>query len=179
MARRLGTPHDAEAARDLFQSKTKDPLVDALGFVGRHLDEAVRQSGREITAAGRHTHRHRRPSEPCEMARSRARRAPCLACCRCHPMALVKSAAEQRNILLSEQLPDALDLVSRSPRRDTESRTRCAWSQKRCQCRSRESSAASTKRTISTGLQESMIGSPSEIPELRSSHRRECHAASA
>ena len=30
------------------------------------------------------------------------------------PWLLVKSAAEQRNILLSEQLPDALDLVSRS-----------------------------------------------------------------
>ena len=51
MARRLGTLHDAEAARDLFQSKTKDPLVDALDFVGRHLDEVARQSGREITAS--------------------------------------------------------------------------------------------------------------------------------
>ena len=116
MARRLGTLHDAEAARDLFQSKTKDPLVDALGFVGRHLDEVARQSGREITASSLATRIGIAALSGALVVGTVAGAKGALLglLVGVIPWLLVKSAAEQRNILLSEQLPDALDLVSRS-----------------------------------------------------------------
>ena len=116
MARRLGTLHDAEAARDLFQSKTKDPLVDALGFFGRHLDEVARQSGRDITASGLATRIGISAlSGALVMGTVAGAKGALLGLLvGVIPWLLVKSAAEQRNILLSEQLPDALDLVSRS-----------------------------------------------------------------
>ena len=116
MARRLGTLHDAEAARDLFQSKAQDPLVDALGFFGRHLDEVARQSGRDITASGLATRIGISAlSGALVMGTVAGAKGALLGLLvGVIPWLLVKSAAEQRNILLSEQLPDALDLVSRS-----------------------------------------------------------------
>ena len=51
MARRLGTNTGSQSGIDLFQARQNDPLVDALGFVGRHLEDVARQSGLSLTAS--------------------------------------------------------------------------------------------------------------------------------
>ena len=91
-------------------------MVDALGFFGRHLDEVARQSGRDITASGLATRIGISAlSGALVMGTVAGAKGALLGLLvGVIPWLLVKSAAEQRNILLSEQLPDALDLVSRS-----------------------------------------------------------------
>ena len=63
----------------------------------------------------------------------------------------MKSAAEQRNILLSERLPDALDLVSRSLQAGHGIADAMRLVTEEIPMPIARSSAASTKRTISDG----------------------------
>ena len=116
MARRLGTLHDAEAASDLFNIRRSDPVVEALGFVGRHLEDLSRQSGSTVSASGL-AMRIGLSATAGALAMGTlagAKGAVLGLLVGVIPWILVRSAAEQRNIQLSEQLPDALDLVSRS-----------------------------------------------------------------
>ena len=45
LSRRLGTLAREPEAGDLFHSREPDPVAQALGFVGKHLEELVRQAG--------------------------------------------------------------------------------------------------------------------------------------
>ena len=116
MARRLGTIGDGTSQSELFQTKKEDPIVDALGYVGRHLDDLARQSGGDTTASSLALH-------------------ILVASCAggltlgilisfqagligllvgVIPWLQTRRRAEQRNVQLSQQLPDALDLIGRS-----------------------------------------------------------------
>lgn len=117
MARRLGTVHDSEGGRaDLFQRTTADPIVDALGFVGRHLNDVARQSGRDLTASALALRMALAAiSGALVLGTLAGAKGAALGLLGASlPWLVVRSAATQRNIRLSEQLPDALDLVSRS-----------------------------------------------------------------
>jgi len=116
MARRLGAVGDASESADLFQVKREDPMVDALGYVGRHLDDLARQAGDTTTASGLAT----------QIAVGAAIGGVSLGVlvsfqagvfgllCGAIPWLQMKGRAQERNIQLSQQLPDALDLISRS-----------------------------------------------------------------
>ena len=116
MARRLGTIGDPNSPADLFQAKEEDPLVDALGYVGRYLDDLARQSGQNISASTLAV-------RILFAAGTASLVLGILVSFQAGMMGLllgtlpwmqIKKQAEQRNIQLSEQLPDALDLISRS-----------------------------------------------------------------
>jgi tight adherence protein B len=116
MARRLGSLSNTAQSNNLFQQQEIDPLVDALGGVGRHLDNLARQSGSNLTAS----------TLAGQIAASALGAAVVMGVLAGAKGALlglivgvipwmqVRSKAEQRTIRLSEQLPDALDLLSRS-----------------------------------------------------------------
>ena len=116
MARRLGTNTGSQSGIDLFQARQNDPLVDALGFVGRHLEDVARQSGLSLTAstlAARITIAGL--AGALVMGTIAGTKGAVLGLLvAIIPWMRVRAAAEQRNIQLSEQLPDALDLISRS-----------------------------------------------------------------
>jgi len=116
MARRLGTLHDSESSRDLFQIRQIDPIVESLGFVGRHLEALARQSGSGVSASGLAARIGLSALGGALVmgTLAGAKGATLGLLVGVIPWILVRSAAEQRNIQLSEQLPDALDLVSRS-----------------------------------------------------------------
>ena len=116
MARRLGTLHDGEVGRDLFQTRQNDPIVEALGFVGRHLEDLAHQSGSKLSASGlaNRVGLSALGGALVMGTLAGAKGATLGLMVGVIPWILVRSAAEQRNIQISEQLPDALDLVSRS-----------------------------------------------------------------
>jgi len=116
MARRLGGIGDASAQSDLFQTQKEDPIVDALGYVGRYLDDLARQSGGDATAS-------RLATQIAVVAMAGGLTLGTLVSFQAGMMGLLlggipwlqtKQRAEQRNVQLSQQLPDALDLISRS-----------------------------------------------------------------
>jgi tight adherence protein B len=116
VARRLGTLPDVAGSGDLFQANQVDPIVAALGGVGAHLDRLARQAGSHTTASGL----------AAQIGFSAITGALVLGIIAgtkgaalglavgIIPWMQIRSKARQRNIRLSEQLPDALDLVSRS-----------------------------------------------------------------
>jgi tight adherence protein B len=116
MARRLGSVGDSTSSADLFQSNREDPLVDALGYVGRHLDDLARQTGGTLTASGLAT-------QISLGALIGGLVLGVLVSAQAGvfgllfggiPWLQVRRRAQARNIQLSQQLPDALDLISRS-----------------------------------------------------------------
>ena len=116
MARRLGSLANAEQVSSLFQSRHVDPMVEALGAVGRHLDDLARQSGSTMTASTL-------AGQIAAGSLGGALVMGILAGTKGAVLGLivgvipwmsVRSKAEHRTIRLSEQLPDALDLLSRS-----------------------------------------------------------------
>lgn len=116
MARRLGSLSTAEQSNSLFQSHQVDPLVDTLGAVGRHLDNLARQSGSTITATALATQIGGSAiAGSLTMGILAGPKGAALGLVvGLIPWMSVRSKAEQRTIRLSEQLPDALDLLSRS-----------------------------------------------------------------
>ena len=116
MSRRLGTIGDASVQSDLFHVKKEDPIVDALGYVGRHLDDLARQSGGEKTASSL-------AAQILLVALAGGVTLGVLVSFQaglmgllfgCLPWLQTRRLAEQRTVQLSQQLPDALDLISRS-----------------------------------------------------------------
>ena len=116
MSRRLGTIGDGSSQSELFQVRKEDPIVDALGYVGRHLDDLARQSGGDNTASSLAT-------QIAVVALAGGLTMGVLVSFQAGLMGLLfgaipwlqtKRRAEQRNVQLSQQLPDALDLISRS-----------------------------------------------------------------
>ena len=116
MARRLGTIGDGSTQSDLFHTKQEDPIVDALGYVGRYLDDLARQSGGDTTASGV-------AIRIAVAAVAGGLGLGILVSFQAGMMGLlfgglpwlhVKRKAEQRSVQLSQQLPDALDLIGRS-----------------------------------------------------------------
>lgn len=116
MARRIGSLGSSDATGSLFQIRQTDPLVETLGAVGRHLDGLARQSGLSMTASAL-------AGQIGGSALAGALVMGILAGSKgavvglavgIIPWMRVRSAAEHRTIRLSEQLPDALDLLSRS-----------------------------------------------------------------
>ena len=116
MARRLGTTGNPNSPTDLFQAKQDDPMVEAMGYVGRHLHDLARQSGQNISASTLGL-------RIVFAAGTAGLVLGILVSFQAGLMGLlfgavpwlqIKKKAEQRNIQLSEQLPDALDLISRS-----------------------------------------------------------------
>jgi tight adherence protein B len=116
MARRLGSIGESSPSADLFQSNRKDPLVDALGYVGRQLDDLARQAGGTLTASGLAT-------QISLGALIGGLVLGVLVSAQAGvfgllfggiPWLQVRRRAQARNIQLSQQLPDALDLISRS-----------------------------------------------------------------
>jgi len=116
MARRIGSMSDPSASHDLFHSQQTDPMVEALGAVGKHLENLAKQSGSGSTASAL-------AAQIGGSALAGALVMGILAGAKGAALGLmvgiipwmqVRSKAEQRTIRLSEQLPDALDLLSRS-----------------------------------------------------------------
>ena len=116
MARRIGSIASSNTAESLFQQQQADPLVDTMGAAGRYLDGLARQSGTAITAS----------TLAAQIAGSGVAGALIMGILAGPkgaiiglligfiPWIRIRSIAEQRTVRLSEQLPDALDLVSRS-----------------------------------------------------------------
>jgi tight adherence protein B len=116
LARRLGTIADPDDTANLFQIKQVEPLVESLGFVGRYLENLVRQAGVPYPASGL-------ASRIGLFALAGALVLGTLFSFRAGmagllfgiiPWLRIRSKAAQRTVQLSEQLPDSLDLVGRS-----------------------------------------------------------------
>ena len=116
MARRIGALSTDTGAKALFHSQNTDPLVEALGFGGRHLAALAAQSGSGLTASTFATRILASALGGAVFMGTVAgtKGAVLGLLVGVIPWVLVRSAAEQRNIRLSEQLPDALDLIARS-----------------------------------------------------------------
>jgi tight adherence protein B len=116
MAQRLGTTSADPTRQALFQANGHDPVAAAMGFVGRHLEDLARQSGTGLTATKLATRIGIAGlGGALVMGTVAGTKGAVLGLLvGMIPWILVRSAAEQRNIQLSEQLPDALDLISRS-----------------------------------------------------------------
>jgi len=116
MARRLGTTDSAKVGNTLFQAQTIDPIVSAMGFVGRHLQDLAQQSGSGLTATALATRIGAAAAAGSLVMGVVAGPKGALLGLMVGiiPWISIRAAADQRNIRLSEQLPEALDLISRS-----------------------------------------------------------------
>ena len=116
MARRLGAVGEASGSAELFHAKHEDPMVEALGYVGRHLDDLATQAGGTTTASGLATQISVGAIIGAVvlgvLVNAQAGMFGLLV--GVLPWLQVRARAEERNIQLSQQLPDALDLISRS-----------------------------------------------------------------
>lgn len=115
LSRRLGTLSD-RGGDDLFRQNTQDPLADSLGDLGRDLASLLAQAGADYALQGLVARMalfalagtvvlgmvFQSPVAVAGMALGAL------------PVVLLNARAKQRAQELSEQLPDALDLVSRS-----------------------------------------------------------------
>jgi tight adherence protein B len=116
LARRLGTATEEGESR-LFNNQVKDSVAASLGQIGADLDAHIRQAGSPYTMTGLF--------QRCGLAGLAGALAgflvfqhpagvlvaPLVAYL---PIVLLKRASAKRSALLSEQLPDSLDLVARS-----------------------------------------------------------------
>ena len=116
VARRLGTLPDVAGSGDLFQVTQNDPIVEVLGGVGAYLDKLARQAGTQTTASGLAAQIGLSSIGGALVFGIVAgpKGAALGALLGIIPWMQIRSKASQRNIRLSEQLPDALDLLSRS-----------------------------------------------------------------
>jgi len=117
LSRRLGTLADGnDATNNLFQIKRSEPLVESLGLVGQHFHKLVRQAGAPYPASGLAIRialfALAGGLSLGVMFSFRAGIAGLLL--GLIPWLQIRSKAAQRTVQLSEQLPDALDLVGRS-----------------------------------------------------------------
>ena len=115
LSRRLGTLSE-RGGDDLFRQNTQDPLADSLGDLGRDLASLLAQAGADYSLQGLVARMalfalagtvvlgmvFQSPVAVAGMALGAL------------PVVLLNARAKQRAQELSEQLPDALDLVSRS-----------------------------------------------------------------
>ncbi len=116
LSRRLGTLAREPEAGDLFHSREPDPVAQALGFVGKHLEELVRQAGAQYPVRGL-------AQRIGLAALSGALGLGLLAgpaaavlgtALGAVPYLMARAQARRRLMAISEQLPDALDLIGRS-----------------------------------------------------------------
>lgn len=116
LTRRLGGLAGGQEDGQLFQMTETDPLVDAFGFMGRYFDHLVRQAGspfmpstlalRILISA---------TTGAVVLGTVFSIRAGILGLLfGLIPWLHIRSLAARRTVALSEQLPDALDLVGRS-----------------------------------------------------------------
>lgn len=117
LARRLGTlGQDADLGGSLFRAKEPDPIAQALGIVGQHLEELVRQAGSTYPVRGLAIRIGVAAltgamglgllGGPTGAVLGLAAGAI--------PYMITRSEARARMVAISEQLPDALDLIGRS-----------------------------------------------------------------
>jgi tight adherence protein B len=116
LALRLGTLGGDPDSTDIFHLKEPDALADALGFVGRHLSALVRQADVRYSVRGL----------AARMGIAALTGSVVLAIFLGGPGIVlgllfgtvpylwIRRRARKRRIAISEQLPDALDLISRS-----------------------------------------------------------------
>ncbi len=116
LSRRLGTLARDPDAPDIFQLKEPDALADALGFVGRHLEDLVRQADAHHSIRGL-VARIGIAALAGVVALSTALGPRGLVLglfAGVIPYLVLQSRARARRVAISEQLPDALDLIGRS-----------------------------------------------------------------
>lgn len=116
LSRRLGTLADDSDGAELFHKTGPDPLADALGFVGQHLIDLLRQADAKWTLQGLALR-----VTICAVVGAIAtsfilgsRGALMGLIGGAVPYLLLLSRGQRRRITISEQLPDALDLIGRS-----------------------------------------------------------------
>ena len=115
LARRLGTlSNDREET--LFRLNARDPLADALGAIGDGLDDLIRQAGSPYELSGLFVRMSVWAIAGTLILGVLTKGPAALigGALGLIPLALLKSTADARARLLTEQLPDALDLVGRS-----------------------------------------------------------------
>jgi tight adherence protein B len=116
LAKRLGTLADPSATPDIFPSRPEAPLIDALGFVGRHFEDVVLSAGRPYPPSGLAIRIGLASVTGAVVLGSAfSFRAGILGLfIGVIPWIHMRRLATQRTLLLSEQLPDSLDLLGRS-----------------------------------------------------------------
>jgi tight adherence protein B len=115
IARRIGTLSESEGA-DLFKLREQDPVADAMGEVGANLNALLLQAGQPYSLQTL-TARCGAAAAVGVVAFAIALRSPAAVlgvAFGAVPVLILSSQAAARARKLSEQLPDALDLVARS-----------------------------------------------------------------
>ncbi len=115
LARRLGTTEES-SEQALIRLNAKDPLVEALGNIGRDLENLIKQAGNPYDMTALFT-RMAIFAVVGLLLLGMILRSPVAVVgifFGAIPVVLLSSRASERAQLLSSQLPDALDLVSRS-----------------------------------------------------------------
>ena len=116
LARRLGTQKGDPQSQDLFRSQRPDPVAEGLGFVGQHLEGLTQQAGAATPV--RHLAMQTGVAALIGVIAGGIMFGPMGAAFGVAlgsiPYLRTKNMAQARNIAVSEQLPDALDLIGRS-----------------------------------------------------------------
>jgi len=116
LAHRLGTLAKESEPGDIFQLREADPIADALGFVGRHLEQLVRQANAGYPVSGLALRIVLTSLGGALVLGTLAGTGGAILGLGSGvvPYMMVKAQARARMEAISEQLPDALDLISRS-----------------------------------------------------------------